>query len=179
MKLMKTVAAATILLATTSGAAWAQSIAQAGVTVGATVFGPQGNEVGKVERIDGEVVTVNTGKNAAALGGNSFVKGPNGPVIGFTKAQLDDAVEAAAKQAQAKLEAALVAGAALRTSDGIDAGVIKSLNDDGSVVIEQPTRSFALQRDLFTTDDKGLVLRITALQLNNALATTPAPTSAG
>ena len=170
MQFMKTVAAATILITAASGSALAQSVAQAGVVVGATVFGPQGNEVGTVERVDGEVVTVNTGKNSAALGGSSFVKGPNGPVIGFTRAQLDEAVEAAAAQASARLEAALVAGAALRSQDGIDIGLIRTINDDGSVVIEQPNRSFALQRDLFTTDDKGLVLRITALQLNNALA---------
>ena len=107
--------------------ALAQSIAEAGVAVGVMVYGPQGNEVGPVENIQGDVVVINTGGNSAALAGSSFVKGPKGPVIGYTQAQLDEAVEGAKRAAQAKLDAALVPGAALRSSDGVAVGTIERI----------------------------------------------------
>ncbi|WP_374528260.1 hypothetical protein [Novosphingobium sp.] len=170
MKLAKFAAIAGLALTGIAVPVAAQSVAEAGVTVGAMVYGPQGNEVGKVEKIDGEVVVVNTGAHSAALSGASFVKGPKGPVIGYTKAQLDDAIEGANQQAKAKLDAALVAGSALRTSDGVAVGTIKALNEDGSVVIEGTNQTFSLGRELFGTDDKGLILLITSQQLTEALS---------
>ena len=170
MNFRKSIAIGVMALAGWSVAAQAQSIAAAGVSVGVTVYGPQGNEVGKVERIDGDVVTINTGKNAAALGGASFAKGTKGPVIGYTKAQLDDAIEAANQQAKAKLDAALVAGNALRGADGVGVGTIKTVNEDGTIVIEGSSQTFSLNRDLFSADDTGPVLRITSQQLQEALA---------
>lgn len=170
MKFTKAVAIGAMALAGFSISAQAQSIAAAGVSVGVTVYGPQGNEVGKVERIDGDIVTINTGKNAAALNGASFAKGMNGPVIGYTKAQLDEAIEAANQQAKAKLDAVLVAGNALRGADGVGVGTIKTINDDGTIVIDGSSQTFSLNRDLFSADDQGPVLRISSQQLQEALA---------
>ena len=123
-----------------------------------------------MERIDGEIVTINTGKNAAALNGASFAKGTNGPVIGYTKAQLDEAIDAANQQAKAKLDAALVAGSALRGADGVGVGTIKTVNEDGTIVIEGSSQTFLLNRDLFSADDQGPVLRSSSQQLQEALA---------
>ncbi len=174
MKFRNAVVMGVMALAGLSVSAQAQSIAAAGVSVGVTVYGPQGNEVGKVERIDGDIVTINTGKNAAALNGASFAKGANGPVIGYTKAQLDEAIEAANQQAKAKLDAALVAGNALRGADGVSVGTIKTVNEDGTIVIDGSSQTFSLNRDLFSADDQGPVLRITSQQLQDALAKTAA-----
>ncbi len=170
MKLGELFVVAGLALAAASTPAFSQSIAEAGVAVGVMVYGPQGNEVGPVEKIDGEVVVINTGSNSAALSGSSFAKGPKGPVIGYTKAQLDAAIESANQAAKAKLEAALVAGAARRSADGVAIGTIKELNADGTIVIEGTTQTFALPRETFTADDTGPMLRITAQQLADALA---------
>lgn len=151
----------------------AQTVAEAGLSVGAIVYGPQGNEVGKIERIDGEVVILHTGTNSAALSGASFAKGAKGPVIGLTRAQLDEAVSAANQQKEAQLTTALVPGATVRSSDGSEIAKVKTANEGGSVVLETAARSFSLDRKLFSTDDKGLVLLITAKQLNEALTKTP------
>lgn len=149
--------------------AQAQSVAAAGLKTGIMVYGPQGGEVGSIERIDGEVVVVNTGTHSAPLGSASFAKGEKGPVIGFTKAQLDAAIEAANQQAKAKLDATLVAGSALRSRDGVAVGTIKEVGEDGSVVIDGTDKTFSLKRELFGTDDQGLILLITAQQLADAL----------
>jgi hypothetical protein len=159
--------------------ALAQSIAEAGVAVGVMVYGPQGNEVGPVENIQGDVVVINTGGNSAALAGSSFVKGPKGPVIGYTQEQLDEAVEGAKRAAQAKLDAALVPGAALRSSDGVAVGTIKALNEDGTILIEGTSQTFALARDAFAADETGPILRITAQQLTDALGKSAAPAEPG
>lgn len=171
----RTMVATLCLAATTAIApAQAQSVAEAGLAVGVTVYGPEGNEVGKVEKVEGEIVTLNTGTNSAALTGASFAKGTKGPVIGYTKAQLDAAVEAAHQKKQSQLANALVEGAEVRSSDGSPVGKIKTPDANGSVVLEDGGRSFALERKLFSADDKGVILLITAQQLKDALSKSPA-----
>lgn len=165
---MLPVAAATLL--GLSLPAVAQTVAAGGLTVGAVVYGPEGSEVGKIEKIDGEIVVINTGTHSAALGSDSFAKGPNGPVIGYTKAKLDEVVEAANQQGKAKLDAALTAGGALRSADGKPLGAVQTLNPDGTVVVKDGTKSFSLDRNLFALDNQGLTLRITAQQLAEAMA---------
>ena len=100
-----------------SAPALAQTVAAAGLKVGSVVYSPDGSEVGKVERIDGEMVTLNTGTHSATLGSASFSKGPKGPAIGVTKQKLNETIETAQSQDKAKLDAALVAGATVRSSD--------------------------------------------------------------
>lgn len=88
------------------------------------------------------------------------------PVFGQTTA---DSAAMTNLQTKAKLDAALVAGSSLRSSDGAMVGKVKSINADGSVLIETPNQTFSLSRELFGTDDKGLILLITSQQLNEAL----------
>ena len=174
MHIKNVVAIAAGTLLGLSAPAWAQNVAAAGLKVGATVYSPDGSEVAKVEKIDGETVTINTGTNTVALGSDSFVKGPKGPAIGLTKPKLDEAIETARKEENAKLDAALVAGAAVQSADGKAVGSIQSVKSDGSVVIKGETQSFALPRDHFTADESGVKLRLTAQQLAEAMAK-PAP----
>lgn len=170
MKISKRVVATALALASLPVAAQAQDIATAGVKVGSTVYGPQGDVVGKVEKIVGDNVVLNTGTKVATLPGTSFGKGEKGPVIGFTQAQLNAAIEAANQQTQARIDAALVPGAALRSSDNIALGTIKTVNDNGDVVIEGKAGPFTLKKDMFGTDANGLIVRISAQALNDAIA---------
>ncbi len=80
-----------------------QSAIDAGVAPGAIVYDLQGGTVGRILRINGSNVVVDTGINQAILAANGFSYGPNGPIIGTSKAQLDSAVETVKREADAKL----------------------------------------------------------------------------
>lgn len=182
MNILKIFSAGTALVvgihsAQAAAPASATAISVAGLSVGATVFGPEGGEVGKIVAINGDVVVVNTGTHSAGLAKSAFGSGKNGPVIGLTKSQLDDAAEASMQQTESKLAAALIVGAAVRSADGQPVGTVKSIGNDGTVVIEGAGRTFALKKDVFATDATGLILRITAKDLNDALNKVPEPAS--
>lgn len=166
MKLTKLVAAS--LLAMTAIPAAAQEGVD--LSVGTTIYGPEGGVVGTIQQVSGNAVVVNTGDNVATLGAESFVAGKNGPTIGFTKAQLDEAVEAAKREQEAKLAAALTVGAPLRSNDGVVVGSIQTINEDGSVIVSDDERAFRLERSQLSTDDQGVVLLFSAAQLEAALS---------
>lgn len=74
------------------------------LTAGQTVYGPSGEEVATVVSVaDGNVV-VNTGTQEATLAATSFTAGEKGPTLGFSKAELNAAIENANKQASASHE---------------------------------------------------------------------------
>jgi hypothetical protein len=158
--------AAALSFATLSGAAFAQS---AEVSVGMTVYGPQGGEVGTVDEIDGTTALVNTGTNVVALPIDKFATSEKGPVISVTKAQLNEIVEQAAAEAAAKLDVALVAGAAVVDSNGTALGTIGSI-DGENVVLETEGGPVALTKAYFTVGTAGLTALVTAEQVAAALA---------
>ena len=124
MKFSTLTAAAALALASLA----APALAQDGVAVGATIYGSDGAPVGTVERVDGDTVTVNTGTTTAALPASTLGKGDNGPVIGWTKAELEAAVAEANREAADKLAAALVEGAEVYSSDNVRLGTINEFD---------------------------------------------------
>lgn len=175
MKLTQMIAASILAAASVPAAVSAQAdpAAQIEVTVGTTIYGPQGNEVGSVTEVGDGFVVVNTGTNMATLPADAFGRNADQQItISMTKAQLDEAVETAATEAEAKLAAALVPGAAVSTADGVQVGTVGSINDDGTVVLTHNTAGdIALPRNQFTPGATGGVqLVFTAEQLNAALA---------
>lgn len=162
-----TVLAASALLAFAAAPAAAQDAAD--LSVGATVYGPAGAVVGTIKQVSGGAVVLDTGTNVATLATEGFVKGEHGTTIGYTKAQLDEAVETMKREQAAKLAAALVVGADLRSNDGVPVGTVQAINEDGSVVIDQDGRTFALQPAQLGTDASGLIVLFSAAQLEAAL----------
>ena len=154
----------------------APAAAESGVslTVGATVHDPQGGEVGKIESIAGENVIVDTGTNKATLPKSAFGTGAKGPVISATKAQLDALVTAAAAKADAALTAALVPGAPVHGKSGALVGTVKEVNGD-QVVIERPEGLVTLLKPAFAAGPNGLVISITAAELQAAAKATLSP----
>ncbi|HET9628306.1 MAG TPA: hypothetical protein VFP14_02375 [Novosphingobium sp.] len=134
------------------------------------VYGPQGSEVGKVEKVEGGNAVINTGKNSAAIPVSALGHNEKGLLVSMTREQLDAAVEAATAKAQGNLAQALVAGAAVRSADGQAIGKIAGVSPQGIVTVQRDNDSFALQKDMFTTDAQGVTLRLTAAQLNAAVA---------
>ncbi|MBT0667556.1 hypothetical protein HT136_04150 [Novosphingobium profundi] len=99
-------------------------------TVGAKVFDPEGNEVGAVEAVAGDVVTVNTGVARAGLPKTAFAMRDKGLTIGMTKAQLEAAVMGAkAESGEAKAKA-MVVDAPIKSSDGKVIGTIAKVEGD-------------------------------------------------
>ena len=139
-------------------------------TVGAKVYGPDGVEAGTVEKVDAANAVVNTGTKRATLPLAAFGKNEKGLLVSMTREQLDAAVEAATAKAAGNLDQALVAGAALHSADGAAMGKISSVSPEGIVTVEREGGSFALKKDMFTTDAQGVALKLTAAQIQAALA---------
>lgn len=139
-----------------------------GVAVGATVYGPQGGEVGTIEQIDGNAVIVNTGKHKVTLGQEAFGEGTNGPTITVTKADLDAALDQQAAEAAMKLDAALVAGNPVVSAKGEPLGTIESV-DGETVVLAREGRQVALKREHFGLSEAGLMAYFTIDQVEQAI----------
>lgn len=85
-----------------AASAQAPATADAGaLAAGQTIYGPQGEEVATVVSVaDGNAV-IDTGTNKATLPASSFGASDKGPTIAYSKDQLNAAIEAANKQANA------------------------------------------------------------------------------
>lgn len=139
------------------------------VTTGATIYGPDNEVVGTVEQVMDGLVVINTGTHSATLARDAFAPGENGPAIGYTKAQLDEAVAAAKAEADAQFAAALVPGAEIKASDGVTIGKVESVGEDGSVVVAREDGPIALSRNQLSLNDGALTLHVTSAQLESAI----------
>ena len=162
-------AAAALAVAGISAPALAQNAA---VTAGATVYGSDGNPIGTVAKIEGGNAVLNSGTASAALPLASFGKGDKGPTIGMTKAQFEDAVNAAASKTAEALKAALVAGTDIYSSDGQLIGKVKSVADDGSVVVTVGTKDFTVKKEQVAMNGDKLTFLATKADVDAALAKT-------
>jgi hypothetical protein len=68
------------------------------LSVGATVYDPQGGVVGTVESFDAQFATVKLPNRSVQLPVDAFARGPNGPLIGESAASLEAKAAAAAGQ---------------------------------------------------------------------------------
>ena len=128
-------------------------------TVGATVYGPQGNPVGQIVKIEGDQAILDTGTHQVPLALAMYGKGDKGPTITVTKAQLDTMMDQQLAAAAAKRDAALIAGAAVVAAQDVPAGTIKSVDGD-TVVLESPTGPVALKREHFAIDANGKLMAL-------------------
>ena len=143
---------------------------QAALAVGAMVYGPQGAEVGKIEKLAGPNVVLNTGMHKAPLPASAFGKNEKGLLISMTKMQLDQAVSAAQAKASNTLDAALTTGAEVQTMDGMMAGKITSLEGE-NVTLELPTgKSIVLKKEFMMADASGLKLKMDNTTFQGAVA---------
>lgn len=104
------------------------------VAAGTAVYDAQGAEVGKIESVSAGNAVIFTGTNRATIPLTSFGKGPKGPTLGMTRAELDAAVSKAAAVATEQLRARLVAGTDVRGSGGAVLGKVKELDGDDVVL---------------------------------------------
>ena len=167
-----------LLLGTAAPAAFAQTApASAPPAVGAMVYDPQGGEVGKIVSVANGAAVIDTGKHKATVEIGSIGSGKAGRAIGYTRDQLNAAVEAASGQAAAALDAALVAGAEIKAQDGIVIGKVGKVSAEG-VVVERPSgKPVSLPRDTLTLKDGALSLLFSSAEFEAAIGKAAAPTA--
>jgi len=143
------------------------------VTVGATVNDTSGAQVGTVDQVNGDVVIVNTGTNKVGVPLRSFANGPTGLLLGLTKAELDAAAQQSAAQSKAQLQSLLVAGTPVHGTGGTVLGTVKAA-DDQNVTVTTDKGEVRLPTSGFAARPEGLVVGITAAQLEAAVSATKA-----
>ncbi|HUD27372.1 MAG TPA: hypothetical protein VMQ93_00760 [Novosphingobium sp.] len=138
-------------------------------TVGAKVFDAEGGEVGSVEAVQGDIVTVSTGTARAGLPKSAFVSREKGLTIGMNKAQLEAAVNGAAAENTAAKDAAIVADAPVKSSDGVVLGTVSKVEGQNVTVALSNGSSVALQKgNLGLGADGSLALGMTAADFTKA-----------
>lgn len=137
--------------------------------VGATVYGPEGNEVGTIAAVADGIVTLDTGKHKAALPVNAFGAGDQGPTITVTKAQLDGMMDQQVAAANAARDALIIVGTEVHTADHQVLGTIESIDADEIIVIRE-AGPITVLRDQFTAMDKMLMTVFTLEAIETALA---------
>lgn len=179
---MKTslIAAAIIAAGLSPVAAMAQESAAATVapTVGAKVYDAAGDDVGAVEAVSGDIITVNTGLARAGLPVSAFVMRDKGLTIGMTKAELESAVLGQKAEADAAKEKAMVADAPIKSVDGKVLGTVsKTEGDDVTMLLVDGNGATVLfkKENIGLTADGSLAIGMTAEAFAQAISA-PAPT---
>jgi hypothetical protein len=168
MKLKTLAAAAALACMTVAGPALAQG---ADVTAGAVVYGSDGEPVGTIDQVDGTNVVLNTGERTATLPADVFGASEKGPMIGWTKAELDAAIAAEEQKAGEAVAAALVPGAQLYSVDGLVVGTVNEVNAEGMVVVQHTSAGpIQLPKDQMTLQGDKLTFLATAADLEAAVS---------
>lgn len=162
-------AAGALSLASVSGAALAQAAAVE-VTTGATVYGSDGAVVGTVAQVDGDVVAVSVDGQNAGLPAGAFGQNAEGQLtIAVTKNELVGMLAEAEAEAQAALDAALVAGTPVVDVDGTALGSVAAVNGE-DVTVETEWGAFALKKDNFVAGEGSVTAQVQAAQVRSALS---------
>jgi hypothetical protein len=145
--------------------------AAAAVTVGANVVDATGAPVGTIESVSGGNAVLSTGVAKAAIPVGSFAKGPNGLVVGITKADLEAKVAAATKPTD------IAAGMAISGPGGAAVGKVDAVSGD-MVTVATANSKAQLPKTAFAQGPNGLVIGMTADQID-AAAKAAAPAAGG
>ena len=183
MTFLKIALAASALVA--APAAFAQTAAPAdaassAITTGATVLGNDGNPVGTVESIAGEVVVINTGKHRAPVPASAIATGEGRLSVNIAKAQLDEMMDKQVAEAAAKRDAALVTGAAVVAANGTPAGTLAEVDlAADTIVLASPAGKVALKKEHFAIDGDGRLMALFTREQIETAAAGAAGSSAG
>jgi len=139
----------------------APAAAGANVTVGAAVVDTKGQPVGTIESVSGANAVLSTGTAKAAIPVASFAKGPNGLVLGISKADLEAQVAQATKPQQ------ITVGMAVTGPQNAPVGKIEAVSGDMVTVATANTKA-QLPKTAFVQGPNGLVIGMTAEQLDAA-----------
>lgn len=131
------------------------------VTVGAQVNDTTGAPVGKIESVSGGNAVLSTGTAKASIPVSSFAQGPNGLVVGITKADLE------AQVAQATKPTEIAVGQAVSDPKGSPVGKVTAVAGD-MVTVATAKSQAQLPKSAFAKGPNGLVIAMTADQFDAA-----------
>lgn len=140
------------------------------VEAGTTIYGSDGAAIGTVARAEGELLLLNVDERAVPIPRNAVTSGESGATINITKTELVAQFDQQMAAFEAKLDAALTAGAAVKTADGQALGTIQEASS-AAVVVESTEGPVTLPRELMTLDNEGtLIVRATLDQIKQAMS---------
>ena len=151
MKLAKLALAAVALAAT-------PALANEQVVAGASVTGPEGNEVGTIVSVENGQAVLDTGKHQVPLGVDMYGQSEAGPTITVTKEQLDGMMDAQIAEANAKRDAVLVVDAAVVSADGQPVGTVYTVDTEDMVIVKGDAGIVTLNRDSFALNGEGALM---------------------
>lgn len=147
-----------------------QSVA---VAAGTTIYGSDGRMIGTVARAEGQLILLDVDQRAVPVPRNAVSSGENGATINITKTELVAQFDQQMAAFEAKLDAALTAGAAVQTADGQALGTIQETSNE-AVLVESTDGPLTLPRQLLTLDNEGtLIVRATMEQIKQAMTAEP------
>lgn len=142
------------------------------VQAGATVNDTSGAPVGRVAAVAGGNATIDTGTAKASVPVTSLAQGPNGLVIGMTKAQLEAAVAANAPPPMQ-----IAVGNTVVGPQGNTVGTVTAVSGD-LVTVQTAKTKAQLPTKAFAQKSPGtLAIGLTADQLDSAAKAAGAPSS--
>jgi hypothetical protein len=150
----------------------APASAGAAVTAGASVVDTKGQPVGTIESVSNGNAVLSTGTAKAAIPVSSFAKGPNGLVIGISKADLEAQVAQATKPQQISV------GMAVSGPGGAPVGKVDAVSGELVTVATANTKA-QLPKTAFAQGPNGLVISMTADQLDAAAKAAASSQSGG
>ncbi len=152
--------------------------APAAITVGMQVTDASGAPVGTVKAIQGDDLLITTGKHEALLPKASFTPADGKLLFGMTQAQLNTEIE----KAGAAADAAIVAGATVKGSDGATIGTIEAVTADGvTITLPSGKKVQVAKSSVRGNADGSVVIGLSAAQIEaqvgaSSVAAAPAPT---
>lgn len=154
-----------------ASAAPASAAATTSPIVGAKVYGPQGAEVGTVEKVDPANVVVNTGTKRATLPLAAFGNNDKGLLISMSRDQLNAAVAAAEAQTSSAMQAALVVDAEVKSKDGVMVGTVQKIEGDNITIDLVNGNPVTITKQyLMMAPAGGLALTMNAAEFKSAVA---------
>jgi preprotein translocase subunit YajC len=178
---------------TSPAAATPAAPATPSVTAGAQVADASGGAVGTIESVSGGNAVLSTGTAKATLPLTAFAQGQNGTlVIGMTKAQVEAAVAQAgggAKSASSATGApagqtaltapsSITVGATVNDTKGGVVGKVAAVSGD-LVTVETANAKAQLPKTAFAQGENGLVIAMTASELEAAAKGAGGPKKTG
>ncbi|MBV7264754.1 hypothetical protein [Erythrobacter ani] len=131
---------------------------------GATVYGNDDAPIGTVESNADGIVTVDTGAHKAPLPANLLAEREGKWTVNATKDQINSMLDAQKAEADAKRDAALVAGAAVISADGMPAGTVYTVDSEDTAIVKSDAGIITLKRESFVIDPDGALMVLFSAQ---------------
>ena len=136
--------------------------------VGDTVYGPSGNEIGRVTAMTDGNPIIDTGTHKVSIPPASFARNDKGLILSATKEQVDAFGQQAEDAAKAALTAALVPGAAVSGVNGAPIASVKTV-EAGLVELTTPKGAVKLPTTAFLVEKGALKIGMTQEQFDTAV----------